>query len=160
MSGPTIRLARAADAPALARVHVAAVEALCAEHYRPEELRRWTTQGSGLYVELLRSSTVMVAVRGAEVVGFAAATLARGLVRAVYVDPRHAGGGIGGRLLARIERAARVLGVRRLRLAATLNAAPFYLRAGYRARGPGRTGLGLACVQMEKVLANSPVRGR
>ena len=138
----------------MARVHVAAVAHLCRTHYRPHELARWTNQGPGLYTAL---------------VGFAAVSLAAGVVRAVYVHPGHAGGGVGGRLLARIERAARVYGVRRLVLDATLNATPFYSRAGYRPVARTRSGLGLKCVRMSKVLwtprrLNAPgsggVRGR
>ncbi|MBL9100503.1 MAG: GNAT family N-acetyltransferase [Myxococcales bacterium] len=148
----TIRLAKACDIPALARVHVAAVRALCRKHYRTQELSRWVDQGPGLYAGLVRSATVMVAELDGVVVGFAAASLAKGYVRAVYVAPGHAGAGIGGRLLARIERAARVLGVRRLRLEATLNAEAFYTRAGYRSLGRGRTALGLGCIRMVKPL--------
>lgn len=165
----TIRLARACDIPALARVHVAAVRALCRSHYRERELARWVDQGPGLYAGLVRSATVVVAELDGAVVGFGAASLVKGYVRAVYVAPGHAGAGIGGRLLARLERAARVLGVRRLRLEATLNAEAFYMRAGYRSLGRGRTALGLGCVRMVKSLPvtksphaalglNSPVR--
>lgn len=136
----------------MARVHVAAVAHLCRTHYRPAELARWTNQGPGLYTALVRSATVVVAERGGVVVGFAAVSLAAGVVRAVYVHPGHAGGGVGQRLLARIERAARVYGVRRLVLEATLNATRFYLRAGYRPVARTRSGLGLKCVRMAKVL--------
>lgn len=151
----SIRLATAGDVPAMARVHVAAVAQLCRTHYRPEELARWTNQGRDLYVGLVRSATVVVAERGGDVVGFAAASLAAGFVRALYVAPGHAGGGVGRRLLARIERAARVYGVRRLVLDATLNATEFYARAGYRAVARRRSGLGLTCVRMAKTLRRS-----
>lgn len=162
MLGPvmrlSIRLANRADVPAMARVHVAAVAQLCRSHYRPEELARWTNQGPELYMALVRSATVMVAERDGTVVGFAAASLAAGFVRAVYVAPGHAGGGVGRRLLARIERSARVYGVRRLVLDATLNATDFYMRAGYHAVARRRSGLGLTCVRMAKTLR--PPRGR
>jgi putative acetyltransferase len=156
----SIRLASACDVPAMARVHVAAVRALCRTHYRSHELSRWISQGPGLYRGLVRSATVMIAELDGAVVGFAAASLAHGYVRAVYVAPGHAGAGVGGRLLARIERAARVFGVRRLVVDATFNAAGFYERAGYRKLGRRRTGLGLGCIRMAKVVrvANSPVR--
>lgn len=148
----SIRLARASDVPELARVHVAAVRALCRSHYRTQELARWIEQGPGLYAGLVRTATVVVAELDGAVVGFAAASLAKGYLRALYVAPGHAGMGIGGRLLARIERSARVFGVRRLRLDATLNAAPFYARVGYRSLGRGKTSLGLKCIRMVKPL--------
>lgn len=156
----SIRMASACDVPAMARVHVAAVRALCRTHYRAHELSRWISQGPGLYSGLMRSATVMVAEQGGAIVGFAAASLANGYVRAVYVAPGAAGSGVGGRLLARLERAARVFGVRRLKVDATLNAAGFYERAGYRKVGRRTTGLGLGCIRMVKVLqvANSPAR--
>ena len=87
----SIRLANPADVPAMARVHVAAVAQLCRSNYGPEELARWTNQGPELYMALVRSATVMVAERDGAVVGFAAASLATGFVRAVYVAPGHAG---------------------------------------------------------------------
>jgi putative acetyltransferase len=154
----SIRLARASDIPALARVHVAAVRAMCRSHYRSHELARWVAQGPALYTGLVRTATVVVAEKNGVVVGFAGASLAHGYVRAVYVAPGHAGSGIGGRLLARIERSARAFGVRRLTVDATLNAETFYTRAGYRSQGRRRTGLGLGCIRMVKPLAvaNSP----
>lgn len=148
----SLRLARVHDVPAMARVHVAAVAHLCRTHYRPAELARWTNQGPSLYTALVRSATVVVAERNGVVVGFAAVSLATGVVRAVYVHPGHAGGGVGARLLARIERSARVYGVRRLTLEATLNATAFYGRAGYRPLARTRSGLGLKCVRMAKLL--------
>lgn len=155
----SIRLASACDVPAMARVHIAAVRTMCRKHYRSDELTRWIRQGPGLYSGLVRSSTVVVAELDGVVVGFAAASLASGYVRAVYVAPGHAGAGVGRRLLARIERTARVFGVRRLVVDASLNAAEFYERSGYRTQGRRRTGLGLACIRMVKRLG-SPARGR
>ena len=43
-------------------------------------------------------------------------------------------------------------GVRRLTLEATLNATAFYGRAGYRPLARTRSGLGLKCVRMAKLL--------
>ena len=66
-----------------------------------------------------------------ELVGFAAVSIARREVRAVYVDPSAAGAGVGARLLQRVERFARALAVPTLHLAATLNAVGFYERHGW-----------------------------
>lgn len=156
----SIRMATACDVPAMAHVHVAAVRSLCRTHYQAHELSRWISQGPGLYSELVQSSTVMVAELDGEVVGFAGASLAHGYVRAVYVAPGAAGSGVGMRLLVRLERVARVFGLQQLTVDATLNAAGFYERAGYRKRERRTTGLGLGCIRMVKLLrvANPPAR--
>lgn len=52
-------------------------------------------------------------------------------IRAFFVDPDHARRGLGQRLLAACNDAARVAGFRRLALVATLPGEPFYLAAGF-----------------------------
>jgi GNAT superfamily N-acetyltransferase len=52
-------------------------------------------------------------------------------VRAVYVLPEAGGQGIPSALLARIEIAARSLGIEAIELSASLNAVPFYVASGY-----------------------------
>ncbi len=153
--GVSLRHARAADLSAMAAVHIAAVQQLCRTHYPEAALARWTGQGPQLYRDLLRFTTVVVAQRGTEMVGFAAVALETGHVRALYVAPTYAGLGIGARLLARVERLARACGTRRLYLEATLNAQAFYEKMGYRDLGPGLTGLGLPCRHMIRRLAPS-----
>lgn len=150
---PSIRLARTSDLAAIASVHAASVRELCAAHYSPQAIEQWLAPSPGLYARMLRSSTVYVAERSREVVGFAAIRLATREVRAVYVSPDAAGCGLGQRLLTRLERVARALGIRELRLVATLNAVGFYERLGWRrdprpppARPPQR------CVAMRKRL--------
>lgn len=129
---PSIRQARVSDLTAIARVHAASVRGLCAGHYRAQEIEEWLAPSPGLYARMLKSSTVFVAERSGEVVGFAAVRLATREVRAMYVTPGAAGKGIGLRLMLRLERVARALGIRELRLVATLNAVGFYERLGWR----------------------------
>lgn len=54
-------------------------------------------------------------------------------IRAFYVDPAHARGGLGAALLRHSERSAIRLGFRRFALGATLTGVPFYQRHGYEA---------------------------
>lgn len=131
MERVSIRLAKTGDLAALARVHQTSVRSLCGGHYERREIEQWTAVDPGLYARLLRESTVFVATRAGAIVGFASVSIARREVRAIYVAPASAGGGVGGRLLQRVERLARALGVRELHLVATLNAVSFYERHGW-----------------------------
>ena len=150
---PSIRLARPADLAAIATVHAASVRALCAGHYPPQAIEQWLAPSPGLYDRLLRSSTVYVAERAGRVLAFAAVRLATREVRAMYVSPGATGDGLGLRLMLRLERVARALGIAELRLSATLNAVGFYERLGWR-RDPVRADKRPAqrCVAMRKRL--------
>ena len=155
MQRVSLRLGRDGDLAAMARVHQASVRGLCKDHYEPHEIERWTAVDPGLYARLLRHSTVFIATRGRVVVGFAAVSIARREVRAVYVAPSAAGGGVGGRLLQRIERLARALGVRTLHLAATLNAVSFYERLGWTLDEACPTPANYRCVAMCKRISGA-----
>lgn len=154
----SIRLARPSDLGAIARVHEASVRELCRGHYEPREIAEWLTPNPGMFVRLLRHSTVFVATRGGVVLGFAAVTIGRRELRAIYVDPCAAGGGVGVRLLARAERVARALGVRELHLAATLNAVGFYERCGWTRDEKGAVPRDRRCVAMRKRLGGGQKR--
>lgn len=154
----SIRLARPTDLGAIARVHEASVRELCRGHYEPREIAEWLAPNPGMFVRLLRQATVYVATRGGAVVGFAAVAVARREIRAVYVDPGAAGGGLGVRLLQRAERVARALGVRELRLAATLNAVGFYERCGWIRDEAGAIPRSRRCVPMRKRLGGGRKR--
>ncbi len=77
-------------------------------------------------------------------------------VRAFFVHPDWARHGLGQRLLARCEDAAREAGFHRITLAATLPGEPFYLRYGYepleRVDVPMADGVTLPIVNMTKSL--------
>jgi GNAT superfamily N-acetyltransferase len=150
----SIRLARPGDLGSIARVHAASIRELCRGHYEARELAEWLAPNPGMFVRLLRHATVFVATRAAEVVGFAAVAVHRREIRAVYVDPSAAGGGLGVRLLQRAERVARALGVRELHLAATLNAVGFYERCGWTRDESGAAPPGRRCVPMRKRLGS------
>lgn len=150
----SIRQARAGDLGAIARVHAASVRELCRGHYDVREIADWLAPNPGMFARLLRQATVFVATRGGEIVGFAAVAIGRREIRAVYVDPCAAGGGLGLRLLQRAERIARALGVRELHLAATLNAVGFYERCGWVRDEAGAIPPGRRCVPMRKRLVS------
>jgi len=96
-----------------------------------------------------------VALVAGRVVGYSA--ISGGRVSAVYVRPRYVGRGVGARLLRVVESVARRKRVRRLELASSVNAIPFYRRHGYRlTRWSSYTfrqsGVSIRCAYMRKSL--------
>lgn len=150
-----IRAAVPDDAAAICQIHKASVCTLCAPAYSPEEIEAWVGRTSpDDYRRILAagSETLFVAERGRDVVGFSG--LHGDEVSAVFVDPER-GRGAGPPLLAAVEETARAKGIRRLHLASTLTAFPFYLAHGYQEQGRGsmiRSGLALLVVEMTKIL--------
>ncbi len=92
----------------------------------PALYHRWAMTAGG--------ERYLVAARGARLLGYAA--WRGGEVTALFVRPGEAGRGLGARLLARVEAAARAEGARRLTAVAALEAVPFYLAHGWRLGRP------------------------
>lgn len=99
---------------------------------------------------------VVVAERDARTVGFGWANDREGEVEAVYVHPDHAGDGVGSTLLAHLEGRLAAVGVEAVEVLASLNAVPFYRRAGYEHVGERPVefddGVELSCARMVKDL--------
>ena len=78
-------------------------------------------------------------------------------VEAVYVSPLAGRRGIGLELLRKLEERANTLGLKILRLNASLNAVQFYEKAGFVAQERSKyrllTGVEIACVPMVKMLS-------
>lgn len=157
MTPPAVRLRRAApaDAPALARVMRAAIRGeagryparLLAAWALPALYHRWAMGPGG--------ETYLVAERGGRLLAYAA--WRPGEVTALFVRPAAAGRGLGARLLARAEAAARAGGGAapgRVTLLAARAAVPFYAARGWRAvrtaRAPLPGGRWLPAVRMAK----------
>ena len=127
-----IRRARIEDAREIGSVHAESVRAFCAGHYAPAEIEAWVAPRPGRhYDRAIREKDFYVAEDGGEVVGFAVLNPPAGEVEAVYVRPRAAGRGVGSSLLRTLEEQARASGLAGLHLCASLNAVPFYERAGF-----------------------------
>jgi len=109
-----------------------------------------------MFAEVRGPFESIVAVQGDTPVGFGQFDPTGGWVRALFVDGEVQHRGIGGKLLAEIERRARRRGTARLRGAMSLNAVPFYAVAGFRPLGgPERltsAGVWVPVVRMEKLL--------
>jgi len=82
----------------------------------------------------LRELEVWVAERGGIVAGWGA--IRGDTLEGLYAAPESAGQGVGGGLLDRLEGLMRGRGIQAVRAEASSNARDFYLRRGYRAKGP------------------------
>jgi len=115
------------------------------------------------YSRVLKERVIVVAADGGTVIGFGQLNPKTGDVEAVYVRPDGQGEGIGRRLLEDLEAQARARGIRALELSATLNAEPFYTRAGHPRRHAAvhrlPTGVELECVRMAKELSIASAHG-
>jgi GNAT superfamily N-acetyltransferase len=157
MKMTSIRSARLEDAEAIARVHVASVEAISTSLYTPEELEAWSRPRTiSNYEELIRTREFLVADDQNGIVGFGVLNPATSIIEAVYVDPAAAGRGIGMELMRELEARAADLGIKQLHLNASLNAVPFYRKAGYSGDAQQnyklQTGIEIACVPMSKTI--------
>ena len=153
-----LRPALSSDIAALWALRTVTVRISCATHYAPEQIAVWTASPvPDSYAAMLAAGGGVVAMQYEAIAGYAMLNVDKHEVDAVFVDPAHAGLGIGKRLLAALEQLARQRGIARLHLSASLNAEPFYQAAGFislREEAYAHpSGISLASVAMEKELA-------
>ncbi len=140
----TIRPLAAADLDTIGAIQEAAILALGAPTYGPEQRAAWARFGSHERHQLLRDKGgFVVAVREGRVVGiggWSPDSLAAGLawLRYLFVHPDWAGHGIGGKLADAAEAAARARGKKAFRVWSSVNAVGFYQARGYRRLRQGR----------------------
>jgi GNAT superfamily N-acetyltransferase len=79
---------------------------------------------------MMGKRTVFVATSGQRIVG--TASLDRGVVHALFVAPDVQRCGVGRRLMAEVERAARSEGTATLVVQSSVTAVPFYARLGFK----------------------------
>jgi GNAT superfamily N-acetyltransferase len=109
-----------------------AIEQGCRQHYSATQRRAvYLGYVQGLFVEVTLPFETVVAESGETMVGTAQLDPRDGRLRALFVDGEGQGQGHGRDLLAWAIERARVRGLRRLHGAMSLNAAPFYARAGF-----------------------------
>ena len=153
----TIRDARIEDAPYIAEVHVASVEAINTSLYTPEEIESWSKPRTiANYQELIRNREFLIAEAENGIVGFGVLNPSSCTIEAVYVSPETTGRGIGMELMRKLEERAASLGLNHLQLNASLNAVPFYRKAGYLGDAQEKyklqTGVEIACIPMSKTI--------
>lgn len=176
-----IRLATAADIPALTVLIEASVRGLQAGDYTPAQIDGALRAVYGVDTQLIADGTYFVVESGPATPAIAGCggwskrkTLYGGdryqaredslldprrdaaRIRAFFVHPEWARRGIGGMILEACERAAVAAGFTRLEMGATLTGVPFYLAKGYRAvedlAVPLPDGERLPIVRMEKTV--------
>jgi N-acetylglutamate synthase-like GNAT family acetyltransferase len=155
-----IRDAVAEDGEALWQVHTESVQQGAQSHYALEEREAWAgfLTPSGYASSIARNPFLVAQDESGQVVGFAEIDVAAAEIEAVYVAPTHYRYGIGTQLLQTLENIALQHGLTQLFVLASLNAAPFYERAGYETIGeavhPIRgSAIILRCLQMKKLLS-------
>ena len=153
-----IRNAHAEDCEAIAGVHAAAVEGIRTTLYTAEEIEAWAVPKKREdYEKLIRTKEFIVAETDGAIAGFGVLDAESAVILAVYVNPQAGRRGIGMGIVRKLEERASTLGLAVLRLNASLNAVPFYERAGYTSQETSTyrlsTGVEIACVPMIKTLA-------
>lgn len=139
------------------KVHSAAVAGIRTTLYTPEEIQAWAVpKKPESYEESIRIKEFFVAEEDGIIMGFGVLNQESAEVEALYVNPEGGRRGIGLELLRKLEERACTLGLEALRLDASLNAVPFYERAGYVGQEKSKyrlyTGVEIACVPMVKLI--------
>jgi putative acetyltransferase len=154
-----IRPAVLDDRPAIRDLHAASIRRLCSKSYSPAQIERWAGfLSADRYTAVITDEQrrFVVAEMGGRIVGFGQFHPAAAEIEAVYVDPEHAGSGVGSALLRHLERLGRESSLRSLHLTATLNAVPFYEHHGFQVIGHEElghpSGAILECAAMTKAL--------
>lgn len=155
-----IRRARQEDCQSIMRVHVDAVSGIRTALYTTEEIQAWAApKKPESYEELIRTKEFFVVEEDRVIVAFGVLNPNSSEVEAVFVSPRAGRRGIGLSVLQKLEERAHALGLEELRLNASLNAVPFYKRAGYVAQAESKyrlsTGVEIACIPMVKAITRS-----
>lgn len=153
-----IRPAAPGDAPAMARVFAASIEAKAGPSYGPRERAAWIARGSADRLAAMcrdPEHRLLVAEAAGGLTGLAGLRSCQ--VSLLYTAPE-ACPGTGARLLEAVEALARQAGLTGLTLTSSRNALPFYLRHGYAivrpALRPLPGGLSLAVCLMAKPLSS------
>lgn len=157
------RAARSKDAKDMITVQFKAVQSIPKEDYTKQILSAWSPKPNSERIQWLaafiKSDNVRCFVatnKKSKVLGVAIYLIAEQCIRSLYVDPKHAGIGIGTRLLNRIERFANKKAVDKLHLKASINSISFYKSMGYKkieeARQLLSNGSSMDTVFMEKVI--------
>jgi len=176
----SVRLAEAADIPAIERLIPLSVRVLQAATYTPAQIEAALGTVFGVDRRLIEDGTYFLAEVGGEVVGCGGWSRRRtlfgsdhgpvrddgwldpaqdaGRVRAFFVHPAWARRGIGRRIVEACEATARAAGFTRLELAATLAGEPLYRACGFEvveaAEAPLPNGETLPILRMSKRLTD------
>lgn len=152
--GPTLRRGRPEEADALWVLRTRCVRELCSAAYPPEVIAPWAASPPPAhYRELIGQGGCVVAEdKAGTLLGYGVFDRQGNEIDALFVDPDCGGRGIGRVLMHALQALADP--ARPLVLSASLNAVPFYQRAGFK---PLReetyahpSGVALASVRMQR----------
>jgi putative acetyltransferase len=154
------RAARFEDVAGILRLIERAIEHGCREHYDEAQRRAvYLGYASSMFVDAVSPLETTAAEINGQLAAVAQLDTGVGALRALFVDAPFQGQGLGGALLAAVEARARAAGCARLGGAMSLNAVPFYARAGFHAApGPDRlmtAGIRVPVVRMVKLLSGA-----
>ncbi len=140
----------------------AAIRSQCQGHYSPEELAVWTSgELTEQFTKIIEDYFYVAALDGLAI-GTGMVNLESGKVDAIFVHPSYMRTGIGGQILAHLEKLALDARLVQLSLDSTLNAAPFYRKCGFAgdsiAKYESPKGISLDCIPMIKSLGKFILR--
>ena len=156
----TIREATKSYTDAIHAIHVAAIRALCASVYTPEEIGTWSSNPDvARYARQMdEGRKFLLAVEDANIYGFGVLDATKKEIAGLFVHPDYTGKGIGAQLLRRLESIAIGCDIRLLRVHASLNAQRFYEKYGYKDGEAEKfnlwTGLQIDAMRLAKNLSN------
>jgi len=127
------RPARSEDGPALTAITLAAIRGTARAAYTSEQVEAWSARvaESARIAGAFQGDSVRVAVDEADSPVAYFVLEADGHLDMLYCHPDHGGRGLGQRLLAEAEQAARAIDVARLFTEASELARPVFAHAGY-----------------------------
>ena len=129
------RLAMRKDASRLYDIRRRSILELAPPTMPATEAEAWAAQLTLSGMERkLHELEIWIAERGGIVAGWGA--IRGDMLEGLYAAPESAGQGVGGGLLDRLEGLMRGRGIQAVQAEASSNARDFYLRRGYRAKGP------------------------
>jgi putative acetyltransferase len=151
---------RADEARTYLKIVNSAILGLAMSHYPADIIAAWMVPITDKAIDDLilneDHEIRLIAELDGQPVGIGALILERSELRACYVSPQAARKGCGSALVREIERIARENGLKRIDLAASLNAEPFYRALEYQVRERSdvvlRNGHRMPAVSMGKTL--------
>jgi putative acetyltransferase len=145
------------DAPMLAQIFRASIEALTADEYDEEQREAWAAAADdeAAFADKLGRELTLIATLNGSLVGFIAVE-GNERIDMLYVHPAAVQQGVGAMLCDAIERLAMARGAKRLLVEASDNAQGFFAHHGFVAQQRNtvrREGVWLANTTMEKKFA-------
>lgn len=127
-----IRKFKLSDAVSTARLHRNTIRAINSKDYPADVIRVWSGKTSAKkFRDSHNTCFRWIATEKGKIVGFADMSK-DGEFGGLYVHKNYLGKGIGSALITKIEEKAKELGVKRLKVKATVTAKSFYEKCGYK----------------------------